>query len=82
MAPQPFIDHDVVDAMAVTLTQAAVDLDDEVETAIVLAEAGYDDRQIASHRPLAVMSARIARQVADICAGRTERLNSGEHSHG
>ncbi|WP_428031533.1 hypothetical protein [Ancylobacter sp.] len=60
---------DVVDAMAITLAQAAIDLTDEREAALVLLEAGYDEREIADHRHNAVRRAENARRVDRICAG-------------
>ena len=61
---------DIIDAMAVTLAQASVDLTDERETALVLLESGYDEREIANHRHEAVRLARNSRHVQAVCEGR------------
>lgn len=60
----------VSDAMAITLAQSTVDLSDERETAILLLEAGYDEREIAHHRHEAARVAGSHRRTDAICAGR------------
>ena len=60
---------DIIDAMAVTLAQASVDLTDERETALVLLESGYDEREIAQHRHEAARLAENVRRVNRLCAG-------------
>lgn len=61
---------DVTHAMSITLAQATVDLSDECETALLLLEAGYDEREIANHRHEAVRLARNSRHVQAACEGR------------
>lgn len=60
---------DIINAMAVTLAQSSVDLSDECETALLLLEAGYDEREIANHRHEAVRLAENVRRVNRLCAG-------------
>lgn len=61
---------DIIDAMAITLAQACVDLADESATALLLLEAGYDEREIAHHRHEAANIATALRHVAEVCHGR------------
>lgn len=61
---------DIIDAMAITLAQACVDLADESATALLLLEAGYDEREIAHHRHEAARLARNSRHVVAVCEGR------------
>lgn len=56
--------------MSITLAQSSVDLSDECETALLLLEAGYDEREIANHRHEAVRLASNSRHVRTVCAGR------------
>lgn len=60
---------DIIDAMATTLAQASVDLADESATALLLLEAGYDEREIAHHRQRAARLADNVRRVNRLCAG-------------
>lgn len=62
----------LVKAMAITLAQSSVDLADELDTALLLLGAGYDEREIANHRHEAVALAANARNVDTLCAGRPE----------
>lgn len=59
----------ITEAMAITLAQSSVDLSNDVNTAILLLEAGYDEHEITDHRHLAVREARHRRHVNAICAG-------------
>jgi len=59
---------DVTHAMSITLAQATVNLSDECETALLLLEAGYDEREIANHRHEAVRLAENVRRVNRLCA--------------
>lgn len=60
---------DVTHAMSITLAQSSVDLSDECKTALLLLEAGYDEREIANHRHEAVRLAENVRRVNRLCAG-------------
>lgn len=71
------MDLSIINAMAITLAQSSVDLSDDRETALLLLEAGYDEREIACHRHEAAELALRNRHVDAVCAGRSEARHHG-----